>query len=67
MQEIEPGKYHLVEEYEEGSYRLLFVGFFKSIVDIFIGGGIVKQRDDEGKTTYLMANREDLEGEMHEQ
>lgn len=61
MQEVERGKYHLVEEDGHGALKLLFIGIFNSITDAFIGGGIIKQRDDDGKRTYMMANEDDME------
>jgi len=58
--EIDRGEFQLTTTEDEG-LLVLFRGWWYSLADGFIGGGIVKSRYDEGKETYLEANRKDLE------
>lgn len=58
------GEFYLGDEIDADreTYFILFRGLWNSLVDAFIGGGIVKHRwENEGKGTAVLYHKDDEE------
>ena len=58
--EVQPGEFYLANQREEDEVLvILFQGLWTSLADAFIGGGIVKSRNNLGDSTLVLMNEAD--------